>query len=102
LKVGVHGAKDQTPREAWEIVSKAIGKPIKVVTISLEQQKSTMKGYGVPDYVIDLYQEMTKGFLDGRITSVEPRTPETTTTTTIHEWAQTTFKYALEAAAAKK
>jgi len=104
--VGVHGPKSLNFIEGWAIISKVIGKEIKVVDITLDQFRSTMTGYGAPSFMVESYIEMFESFKTGRAFQAEPRTPDTTTSTTLKEWAEQVFKpafnSAVAAAAAKK
>jgi len=99
--VGVHGPKDYSVKEQWQVISKAIGKDIKVVNISLEQLGKALEEHHVPKFFADAYVEFQGAFLNGKFWNSEPRSPETTTSTSLFEWAQTVFKPALEAASKK-
>jgi hypothetical protein len=46
---------------------------------------------GMPDFVVDLIMEQYVAFRDGRLDPAEPRTPDTTTPTTLAEFARTTL-----------
>jgi hypothetical protein len=95
-KVGVHGAKDFNVREAWQVESKAVGMEIKVVAISLEYFAKALEEHHVPKFFANVFVEFTGAFIS-ELVAAEPTTPETTTSTTLFEWAQTAFKPALEA-----
>jgi uncharacterized protein YbjT (DUF2867 family) len=94
--VGVHGPKDYTFTEAWAVLAKAVGKDIKVVSVPPEAATAGMKQANLPDFVVKGFSD----FLDAWYTKLyvaEPRTPNTTTPTTLHEWAVKVFKPALAA-----
>jgi hypothetical protein len=46
---------------------------------------------GMPDFVVDLIIEQYVAFREGRLDPAEPRTPDTTTPTTLAEFARTTL-----------
>jgi hypothetical protein len=54
---------------------------------------------GMPDFVVDLIIEQYVAFRDGRLEPAEPRTPDTTTPTTLAEFARTTLVPAIHNAA---
>jgi uncharacterized protein YbjT (DUF2867 family) len=97
-RVGVHGPKDLSPDEAAAIISLALGKPVRCVEATPEQARAAMKGMGMPDFVVDLIMEQYVAFRDGRLESAEPRTPDTTTPTTLAEFARTMLVPAIRAA----
>jgi uncharacterized protein YbjT (DUF2867 family) len=97
-RVGVHGPKDLSPDEAAAIISLALGKPVKCVEATRDQARGAMKGMGMPDFVVELIMEQYDAFRDGRGESAEPRTPDTTTPTTLAEFTRTTLIPAIRAA----
>ena len=48
-----------------------------------------MQGMGMPDFLVEIVLEMYAAYRDGRMDPAEPRTPETTTPTTLAEFART-------------
>ena len=96
-RVGVHGPKDLSTDEAAAIISSALGKPVKIVDATLDQARGAMKGMGMPDFVVEIVLEQYGAFRDGRLDSAEPRTPDTTTPTTLAEFARTTLVPAIRA-----
>jgi len=97
--VGVHGPADLTYNEAAAILSDALGKPVAYVQVTLDQARQGMLGAGMPAFLADIYLEMYGAILDGRMDAAEPRSPETTTKTTLAEFARTVLRPAVEAAA---
>jgi uncharacterized protein YbjT (DUF2867 family) len=97
-RVGVHGPKDLSPDEAAAIISSALGKPVKCVEATPDQARGAMKGMGMPDFVAEIIMEQYDAFRDGRLESAEPRTPDTTTPTTLAEFTRTTLMPAIRAA----
>ena len=63
-----------------------------------EQAKQAMLGGGLPAYIADAYVEMYGAMGSGVFQQAEPRTPETTTPTTLLQFALDTIKPAVEAA----
>jgi uncharacterized protein YbjT (DUF2867 family) len=90
-KVGVHGPKDLSTGEASAIISSAVGKPVQCIDATLEQARGALSGMGMPDFVVDLIIEQYVAFRDGRLDPAEPRTPDTTTPTTLAEFARVTL-----------
>ena len=96
-RVGVHGPKDLTTDEAAAIISSAVGKPVKCVETTIDQARGALSGMGMPDFVVDLIIEQYVAFRDGRLEPAEPRTPDTTTPTTLAEFTRTTLLPAVKA-----
>lgn len=96
-RIGVHGPKDLSTEEAAEIISTVLGKPVKCVDATLDQARAAMLGMGMPDFVVALIIEQYVAFRDGRLEPAEPRTPDTTTPTTLAEFARTTLAPAVHA-----
>ncbi|MCG8422356.1 MAG: NmrA family NAD(P)-binding protein [Proteobacteria bacterium] len=97
--LGVHGPADLSNREASQIISEALGRPMRYVAVPVERARSLFIEHGRPDFVADLLAEMYQALSDGRMDPAEPRTPETTTNTTLAEFACTVLAPALERAA---
>ena len=96
-RIGVHGPKDLSTEEAAEIISAVLGKPVKCLDATLDQARAAMLGMGMPDFVVALIIEQYVAFRDGRLEPAEPRTPDTTTPTTLAEFARTTLAPAVRA-----
>ncbi|MBO0724901.1 MAG: NmrA family NAD(P)-binding protein [Blastocatellia bacterium] len=88
---GQHGPADLTFAEAAKILSESIGKPIKYVRITPDQEYQTFLAMGAsPGFangVLEMYQALSKPNV-----LAEPRTPETTTPTTLREWSDKFFR----------
>jgi uncharacterized protein YbjT (DUF2867 family) len=97
-RVGVHGPKDLSAEEATAIISAELGKPVKCVEASPEQARGAMSSMGMPDFLVDIILEMYGAYRDGRMDPAEPRTPDTTTPTTLAEFARTKLVPAINAA----
>jgi uncharacterized protein YbjT (DUF2867 family) len=83
---GLHGPADLTFADATKILSESIGKPVKYVQITPDQAYQTFLDMGAsPGFaraLVEMYQALSKPNA-----LAEPRTPETTTTTTLREWS---------------
>jgi uncharacterized protein YbjT (DUF2867 family) len=88
---GLHGPADVRFDEAASILGEAIGRPVRHVTVTLEQVRQTFLGWGASPAFADAYVEMAQA-LSQPGTVAEPRTPETTTPTTLAQWAADTFR----------
>lgn len=69
---GAHGTVVElgspvTPNETADAVGRVTGQRPELVALPPTQQAEVMRGFGVPPQVAALYQEMTTGFIDGRI-----------------------------------
>ena len=96
--LAVQGAADVTPDEAAQIISEATGRAIRYVQVPPEQVQQTFLQMGAsPDFTAN-YIQMLKAFDEG-IYKAEARTPETTTPTTLKQWASEVLKPELTAAA---
>lgn len=96
-RVGVHGPKDLSAEEATAIISAELGKPVKCIEASPEQARGAMSSMGMPDFLVEIILEMYAAYRDGRMDPAEPRTPETTTPTTLAEFARTKLIPAINA-----
>lgn len=83
---GLHGPADLTFAEATKILSESIGKPVRYVQITPDQAYQTFLGIGAsPGFakaLVEMYQALSKPNV-----IAEPRTPETTTKTTLRDWS---------------
>jgi uncharacterized protein YbjT (DUF2867 family) len=87
-RVGVHGPMDISTDEAAAIISAALGKPVRCVEATLDQARGAMKGMGMPDFLVEMILEQYTAFREGRLDPAEPRTPDTTTPTTLAEFSR--------------
>ena len=96
-RVGVHGPQDLSTDEAAAIIASAVGKPVQCINATLDQARGALTGMGMPDFVVNLIMEQYVAFRDGRLDPAEPRTPDTTTPTTLAEFTRTTLVPAVSA-----
>ncbi len=94
------GPRDLTMSEATRILGQAIGRPdLKYVQFSEEEARKAMTGMGMSESAVDAMLEMDRGFNEGTIRSTRERNAESTTPTTLEEFAKTVFAHAYRAAA---
>jgi uncharacterized protein YbjT (DUF2867 family) len=88
---GLHGPADLTYAEAVKILGDSIGKPVKYVQLTADQAYQIYLGIGAsPGFakgLVEMYQALSQ---PGAV--AESRTPQTTTPTTMREWADTVFR----------
>jgi len=96
--LGLHGPADVSYEQVAAAVSKAIGKPVSFVQVTPGQAREGMLGMGMPAFVADAYLEMIASMGNGVFHQAEPRSAETTTPTTIEQFASEVLKPAIEAA----
>ncbi len=69
-------------------VGKAVGKPdLRYIQGSYEETKQGMVQAGLPPAVADMLVEMYRAMNEKRLVAVQPRSPRTTTPTTIDAFA---------------
>lgn len=93
---GLHGPEDLTYQQIAQTLGDAAGRPIQYVQISAEQAKKSYLEMGMSEAFADSYIEMGTAFSKPDQIE-ESRTPETTTPTTLAEWAKAEFVPALNA-----
>lgn len=98
--VGVHGPKDMTQNAVVAELSRELGRTVAYQQVPVEAARQAMLGFGLPEFAANLYSEMYQAALDGRMDSAEPRTPNTTTPTTLRELIETVIKPALKSGSA--
>lgn len=97
--VGVHGPKDLTQNQVVAELSRALGKPVHYQQVPVEAAKGAMLGAGMPEFAVNIFGEMYQAIVDGRMASAEPRTPQSTTPTTLREFIDLHIKPALSRSA---
>ena len=85
--LGLHGPNDLTFDEAADTISAAIGRRVPHTTIDEMQARMGLSMLGLSQNVIDTMVEMYQAIESGHMSSAELRTEETTTPTTLAEWA---------------
>ena len=95
---GVHGPTDLSHGEVARIIGEALGKDIHYVQVPVEAVQSQMREMGLTDDVVANYGEMITGLTNMSRDDIEPRTDATTTSTTLHDFAQHAIAPAVEGA----
>jgi uncharacterized protein YbjT (DUF2867 family) len=85
---GVHGPADLSFHEAAAAIGAGIGNDVEHVQVTSEQAREAMAGMGLPAHVTELYLEMYAAMASGALVTAEPRSPETTTATTLEDFAR--------------
>jgi uncharacterized protein YbjT (DUF2867 family) len=90
---GLHGPADLTFAEVTKILGDSIGKSVEYVQITPDQAYQTFLSIGaspgLAKGLVEMYQAVSQ---PGAV--AEPRTPQTTTPTTMRKWAETVFRSA--------
>jgi uncharacterized protein YbjT (DUF2867 family) len=82
----VHGPADLTWARAGEIVSSAIGRPLRVERIDDDEMRAILRGAGMTRGLVEAVIGMSVGLRDGFVPA-QPRTAASTTPTTLASWA---------------
>lgn len=94
----LHGERDLTMSDVAAALGKAIGKPgMKYVQFPYPDAEKGLVGAGLPAEMAALYMEMSRGFNEGHVRTTQPRTPASTTPTSIEAWAAEVFGPAFRA-----
>ena len=98
----LHGPAAYTMAEAATILGNAIGKPcLPYVQFPIDGARQAMLGMGMSPDGAGRLLEMITAFNDGTIQPTQPRSPATTTATTLAAWAVRDFAGAFNAGAKK-
>lgn len=100
--IGVHGPRDLSYVEVSGLLSEVLGKPVRFVQVSLVDARKAMAGAGVPGFMTDLFLELYQSVPEGRMDPAEPRSTETTTPTTLTQWAKEVLVPALKQGGGEK
>ncbi len=93
----LNGPKDYSFDEAAQILSKALGEPVKHVTVKPEQAKQALQQAGMSDHVIGLFLEMYDAIDRGHMKQEQPRNFESTTPTEFERFAKDVLVPAIRA-----
>lgn len=85
--LGLHGPEDLTFDQAAAAISAAIGRKVRHTPIDEMQARMGLSMLGFGRSVVDAMVEMYHAIETGHLVAAEPRTGETTTPTTMVEWA---------------
>jgi uncharacterized protein YbjT (DUF2867 family) len=84
----LHGPDDLSLDEVAKVLSKALGRSIEYVRCDREQARHALLQSAISENSADLILEMYEAIETGRIRLLKPRSPETTTPTTLAEFAR--------------
>jgi uncharacterized protein YbjT (DUF2867 family) len=88
----LHGERDLTMADVTAALGKAIGRPeLRYVQFPYDDAERGLVQAGVPAEMAALYMDMSRGFNEGKVRPLQPRTPSSTTHTTIERWAAEIF-----------
>ncbi len=83
----LHGPVDLSFREVAEILSEALGRKIVYIKCGREEMRDMMLKNAMSENAADVMLELYEAVETGRIRLTQPRSPETTTSTTLAEFA---------------
>ena len=86
--MGLHGPADLSFDEAAAAISEGLGREVKHVKVDEITVKQAMLGMGLGENITGLLLEMYRAIETELLKPEEPRTPETTTPTTLTAWAR--------------
>jgi uncharacterized protein YbjT (DUF2867 family) len=94
----LHGERDLTMAEATTALGKAVGKPeLAYVQFPYADAQTGMTQMGLPEELAALYVEMARGFNEGHVKALQPRSAASTTPTPIERFAGEAFAPAYKA-----
>ncbi len=94
------GPRDITMSEATRVLGEAIGNPgLKYVQFPEDEARKAMAGMGMSGSVVEAMLEMQRGFNTGKIRPTRERDADSTTPTTLEEFARTVYARAYKTAA---
>lgn len=96
--VGVHGPEDLDPDRAAALIGEGIGRAVRYVEVSVEDARRGMLDAGLPPSMVDLLCEMYSGLRAGLMERAEPRSADTTTPTSLRDFAREVLRPAVAAA----
>jgi uncharacterized protein YbjT (DUF2867 family) len=84
----LHGPADMSFDEVAEVLSQALGRKVEFVRCDLQQQRQTILSSGMSENVAELMIEMYEAAESGRLQPSQGRSPQTTTPTTLSQFAR--------------
>ena len=94
------GPQNYSQQDAARAIGAAIGRPdLAYVQFPYEDAKKGMMGAGLSESMASLYDEMTRNMNEEKVMVHEPRTAESSSPTTLSEFAETVFAPAFQGAA---
>lgn len=93
--LGIHGPADLSYQQVAEILTRELGQPVRYTPLSLGVARKGMLDAGLPAFLVELLIELYEAHGDGRMDPAEPRTPETTTPTTLAHFSREVLRPAV-------
>lgn len=90
------GPRDYSGNDAARLIGEAIGKEVKHVQVPGEAAKAAMMQMGISENVADRFVEMYGAIEKGHVTSEQPRTQDSTTSTTLEDFVANALAPALK------
>lgn len=90
----VLGPEDLSYNDMARIMSEVLGRPVRYQQITGSAMKSTLTGFGMSDAMAQAMVDMIAAYDQG-LAIAEPRTPESTTPTSFHQWCEEVLKPAI-------
>jgi uncharacterized protein YbjT (DUF2867 family) len=88
---GLHGPADLSLFEAVGQISEGLGQQVRYQQVPEEAARKVLVSMGVSQQFADAMLEMYRAMGNGKLTRAEPRSPETTTPTTLVDFARETI-----------
>jgi uncharacterized protein YbjT (DUF2867 family) len=89
---GLHGPADLSFDEAAAAIGLGIERPVVHVQVPEEQARQAMRSIGLSEHVTELVLELYRAIESGLLRPAEPRTADTTTPTTLTQFARDVLK----------
>ena len=86
--LGIHGPADLSLDEAARALSEALGRQVTHVRVEESQAREAMLSSGLSEGNAEIMLEMYRGMESGHMSSKEPRTPQSTTPTTLDRFGR--------------
>ncbi|RJL30001.1 NmrA family transcriptional regulator [Bailinhaonella thermotolerans] len=91
---GVHGPRDLSWDDVMAVVSEVTGHQVKAHRVPDDDMRAALEGAGLPPARVEAIMGMSTG-LRAPFVPEQPRTPATTTDTSLESWARTDLRPAL-------
>ena len=89
---GLHGPADLSFDEAAGAIGRGLDRPVCHVRVPEKQARQAMRAAGLGEYLTEAFLEVFQAIESGLLRPAEPRTAETTTPTTLEEFARDVLK----------
>ena len=87
----MHGPEELSFDEVAEVLSEALGRKVVYVQCKRDEARQNLLAGGLSENVADMLLEMYDAIESGKVRSLQPRWAETTTPTTLAEFARETM-----------